>query len=225
VPSCSPLTDFIEAFTRRNQYELSVHFVCGAATYVFSDADSKKLVPLPEFVDIPGLMEYLQEKEEEIYSGTNRYLVASKILTKIQSFVNKEKQPSGLSFAKLVTDALIKHDYEAIGQFHQKSMLLGLMHFQDKFNHDVERVQRCDIHYLSPDLRIIPFCSFNVLPEWYRDRIQQKYGIPIEQWEASMGRTLEDDLYKGTLRRGAHAAGCGCPAGSNDEPRTVKQVA
>jgi len=42
------------------------------------------------------------------------------------------------------------------------------------------RLQRFDIHYLTPDLRIIPFCSFNVIPEWYRDKIQQKYGLPIE---------------------------------------------
>jgi uncharacterized radical SAM superfamily Fe-S cluster-containing enzyme len=219
VPSCAPLTNFIEAFTSRAQYELSVHFVCGAATYVFSDSERNRLVPLPQFVDVAGLMEYLEEKQDEIQSGSNRYLVAARVLTKISGFVNKQKQPSGLSFARLVTNALVRHDYEAIGQFHKKSMLIGMMHFQDKFNHDVERVQRCDIHYLAPDLRIIPFCSFNVLPEWYRDRIQQKYGIPVEQYEAARGRKLEADLYKGTLRRGAHAPGCGCPAGGNpDQP-------
>jgi uncharacterized radical SAM superfamily Fe-S cluster-containing enzyme len=213
VPSCSPLTDFIEAFTNRAQYELSVHFVCGAATYVFNDPEKKRLVPLPEFVDIPGLMEYLEEKKEELNAGTNRYLVGSRVLTSIQRFVDKEKQPTGLSFARLVTDALVRHDYEAIGQFHTKSMLLGLMHFQDKFNHDVERVQRCDIHYLTPDLRIIPFCSYNVLPEWYRDNIQQKYGIPVSEWEKRAGKRLENDLYKGSLRREGHVAGCGCPLG------------
>jgi uncharacterized radical SAM superfamily Fe-S cluster-containing enzyme len=221
VPSCSPLTDFIEAFTSRTQYELSVHFACGAATYVFSDVEKKKLTPLPEFVDIPGLMEYLEEKQDEINSGTNRYLVASRVLTRIQSFVDKDKQPPGLSFAKLVTDALIKHDYNAIGQFHEKSMLIGMMHFQDKFNYDVERVQRCDIHYLTPDLRIIPFCAYNVLPEWYRDNIQQKYGTAIDQWEAKTGRKLEDNLYRGTLRRGAHASGCGCALGEKERPRSL----
>jgi len=41
-------------------------------------------------------------------------------------------------------------------------------------NQDEERLRRCDIHYLTPGLRIMPFCSFNVIPEWYRDKIQQK---------------------------------------------------
>ncbi len=52
-----------------------------------------------------------------------------------------------------------------------------------------------------------------VIPKWYRDRIQQKYGMPIEAWEAKTGKKLEDGLYKGTLRRGGHAPGCGCSAG------------
>jgi tetraether lipid synthase len=213
VPSCSPVTGFIEAFTKREQYELSIHFACGAGTYVFQDQETKKLVQITKFVDIKGLIEYLDEKQEEIYSGTNRYLVAAKVLTQISSFVDRKKQPAGLSFAKLLTDALVKHDYAAVGQFHLKSMFLGMMHFQDKYNQDEERLQRCDIHYLTPDLRIIPFCSFNVIPEWYRDRIQQKYGMPIEAWEQKTGKKLEEGLYKGTLRRGGHAPGCGCSAG------------
>lgn len=213
VPSCSPVTSFIEAFTKKEQYELSIHFACGAGTYVFEDQETHKLVQITKFVDVQGLIEFLEEKAEEIYSGTNKYVVAAKILSKISSFVDKSKQPKGLSFAKLLTDALVKHDYSSIGQFHLKSLFLGMMHFQDKYNQDEERLQRCDIHYLTPDLRIIPFCSFNVIPEWYRDKIQQKYGIPVEEWERRTGRKLEDGLYRGTLRRGGHAPGCGCSAG------------
>jgi len=145
------------------------------------------LVPITRFVDIPGLIEYLDEEQDEVSSGTNRYLVAARVLTKIRGFVDREKQPRGLSFAKLITDAVVRHDYASIGAFHQRSMLIGMMHFQDKFLYDVERVQRCNIHYINPDQRVIPFCAFNVLPEWYRDRIQQKYGMPVEAWEAQTG--------------------------------------
>jgi len=74
-----------------------------------------------------------------------------------------------------------------------------MMHFMDKYNHDEERLRRCDIHYLTPDGRIIPFCSFNVVPEFYRDRIQSIYGMPIEEWERRTGRKLKDDFYKRQL--------------------------
>lgn len=201
VPSCSPVTHFIEAFTKKPQYDLSIHFACGAGTYVFEDTETKKLVPMMSFVDIPALFEYLEEKTDELNSGASKYLIAAKFLSHINSFVDKKKQPNGLSFAKLLTNAILKHDYSSVGQFHIRSLFLGMMHFQDKYNQDEERLQRCDIHYLTPDLRIIPFCSFNVIPEWYRDRIQQKYGLPIEEWEAKTGEKLEQALYRGTLRR------------------------
>src|SRR5271157_1472224 len=93
VPSCSPVTSFIEAFTKREQYELSIHFACGAGTYVFKDTEKGKLVQITNFVDIPGMIEYLADKTDEINSGTNRYVVAAKVLTQISSFVDRSKQP------------------------------------------------------------------------------------------------------------------------------------
>jgi uncharacterized radical SAM superfamily Fe-S cluster-containing enzyme len=217
VPSCVPITHFVEALTKRPRYELSIHFACGAGTYVFKDGE--KLVPLTSFVDIEGLLEYLEEKADDLRAGKSKYLVIAQVLAKMSGFIDKSKQPKGLSLAKLLFNALVKNDYSALGAFHHKSMFLGMMHFMDKYNHDEERLRRCDIHYLSPDMRIIPFCAFNVIPEWYRDAIQPKYGIPIEQWEKTHTTTLEQGLYKGTLRKGkGHAAGCGCPLGAVNSP-------
>jgi hypothetical protein len=54
-------------------------------------------------------------------------------------------------------------------------------------------------------------------PESNRDKIQQNYGLPIEAWEAKNGKKLEDGLYRGTLRRGGHHAGCGCAVGEQGE--------
>jgi uncharacterized radical SAM superfamily Fe-S cluster-containing enzyme len=209
VPSCVPISHFVEAMTKRPQYELAIHFACGAGTYVF--LEEQKLIPLGRFVDIEGMLEYLQEKAEEIESGRNKYWVAAKVLANLGKFIDKEKSPKGLTLKHLLYQALVNHNYESLGKFHQKTMFLGMMHFQDKYNHDEERLMRCDIHYVTPDQRIIPFCAFNVIPEWYRDRIQQKYSIPIEEWERKTGRTLEEGLYRGTLRKGkAHHSGCGC---------------
>jgi uncharacterized radical SAM superfamily Fe-S cluster-containing enzyme len=197
VPACTPLTNFIEAITRRTQYELSIHFACGAGTYVFKDRE--KLVPITEFVDIEGLIKYLQDKTEEIEAGKNRYYVALKVLANIGKYINTSKQPTGLNLKQMIYNIIVKHDYHSVGDWHRRSLFLGMMHFQDKYNHDEERLRRCDIHYLTPDMRIIPFCAFNVIPEWYRDRIQAQYGIPIEEWERRTGRKLKDDFYKRQL--------------------------
>ncbi|MEM2801177.1 MAG: radical SAM protein, partial [Candidatus Caldarchaeum sp.] len=181
VPACTPLTNFIEAITRRAQYELSIHFACGAGTYVFKDHD--KLIPITAFVDIEGLIKTLQDKTEEIQAGKNPYYVALKLLANISKHINTNKQPTGLNLKHLLYNIIIKHNYHTVGDWHRRSLFLGMMHFMDCYNHDEERLRRCDIHYLTPDMRIIPFCAFNVLPHWYRDRIQAMYGMPIAEWE------------------------------------------
>jgi len=41
--------------------------------------------------------------------------------------------------------------------------------------------------------------------------------LPVEAWEAKKRKKLEDGLYRGTLRRGGHHAGCGCAVGEQGE--------
>jgi len=68
-----------------------------------------------------------------------------------------------------------------------------------------------DVSSLLHHSRTLQVYSFNVIPEWYRDRIQKKYSITVEEWEEREGVKLEDGLYRGLMRRGAGdelAAGC-----------------
>jgi uncharacterized radical SAM superfamily Fe-S cluster-containing enzyme len=194
APCLVPLTHFVEALTKRPHYEFAIHPTCGMATYVFQDGE--KIIPLPRFVDIEGLLEFLQKEADALTAGKSKYLVAAKLLYKIGGFIDRKKQPKGLSLARILADAIVKHDYSALGEFHHKSVFIGLMHFQDLYNWDIARVMRCDIHYATPDGRIIPFCAFNVMPQFYRDKIQKEYGMPIEEWEKKTGKRLKDGLYK-----------------------------
>jgi hypothetical protein len=51
----------------------------------------------------------------------------------------------------------------------------------DPYNFDLERVQRCVIHYAVPDGRIIPFCTMNSI---HRPAIERKLGMPIKEWQS-----------------------------------------
>ncbi len=195
VPTVGPITEFIEGLTKKNMYKLSTHFACGAATYLIK-GDDDKVVPLPQFVDVEGLMEYLAEKANALKAGKSKYLVGVKVLAKLGSFIEKKKQPKGFDFTKLLLGALVRHDYRALGKIQHKSVLIGMMHFQDPYNYDVERVERCCIHYAMPDGRIIPFCTFNVIPEVYRDKVQAQYSISQKEWEKRSGLTLAAGKYK-----------------------------
>jgi Predicted Fe-S oxidoreductases len=90
VPSCMPLTNVIEAFSSKPKYELSIHFACGAGTYIFEDADTKKFVPLTKFCDIQGMLELFEDKAEEIRSGKNKYFTMLEVVRKLKGFVDSK---------------------------------------------------------------------------------------------------------------------------------------
>lgn len=199
VPYVTSITHFVEALTKKPHYELSVHFTCGMATYVVKDG--AKLIPITRFIDVEGLYEYLEDKAYKLESGKSRALAGLGLLYKLNQFIDKSKAPKGLKLTRIIYNAFIKHDYRALAGFHYKTLFLGMMHFQDLYNYDLERVQQCDIHYAVPDGRIIPFCAFNVIPQMYREKIQKEFGESIKEWEKRVGRKLTDDRYKRDLEK------------------------
>lgn len=202
VPSVAPISIFIEALTGKPQLTFTTHFACGAATYVFKEGD--ELVPITRFVHVDEFMKYLEEKASELASGKSKKIVLLELALKLRKFVdwkNVPKSLKGKKFVQLLYNIFVKHDYKSLGEFHYKTLFLGMMHFQDLYNHDLARVQRCDIHYIMPDGRLIPFCSFNVLPQLYRDRAQKAFGIPIKKWEEIVGVRVVDYKYKRNIRK------------------------
>ena len=53
---------------------------------------------------------------------------------------------------------------------------------------DLERVERCGIHYATPDGRVIPFCSYNSL---HREDVERRFSVPLE---GGNERMLSSDL-------------------------------
>jgi len=60
----------------------------------------------------------------------------------------------------------------------------------------VERVMRCNVHYLMPDGRVVPFCTFNVLSDVYRDYVQKKYMLTLDEWVKLKGEGSVGDAMK-----------------------------
>jgi uncharacterized radical SAM superfamily Fe-S cluster-containing enzyme len=194
VPASMPFSSFVEAWVGIPKYQLTTHFACGAATYVFQKEG--RMLPLTRFIDVPGLLEFLEREAENIKAGEMKLVAGTKLLIGLRKFIDSSRAPEGMKLGDILYNALIKHDYASLGEFHHRALFLGMMHFMDKYNHDEERVRRCDVHYLMPDGRTIPFCSFNVIPEWYRDAVQKKYSIPVSEWEKKTGRSLKDGYYR-----------------------------
>lgn len=186
IPIAGHIARFFEAFAGKKYYMTS-HFGCGAATYVFLDED--RVIPISRFLDVEGFVEFLESKVEEIekwktLGKLQKLKLGAEIFLKFRSFYDEKYAPKSFDVLKIMREAFTHGTYEALGQFHYKTLFLGMMHFMDEYNYDVERVERCVIHYAMPDGRIVPFCTFNVIPELYRDKVQAQFSYTWEEWKA-----------------------------------------
>jgi len=195
VPACVPISEFAEALSNKFKFEMTCHPHCGAGSYVYvvrkgSSSYDYEFVPLSKMIDLEGFLEYLHEKSEELREGRSKILTGLGLAwNSVTKFINWENVPGEIKkmLPKLIVNIFVKQSYDALGEFHYKFLFLGMMHFMDQYNYDVERVMRCDIHYTMPDGRIVPFCAFNVLPEVYRDYVQKQYSISFEEYEKRYG--------------------------------------
>ena len=194
VPCVTSVTHLAEALHGTPQYELSAHFACGAATYVFKDEDGK-IIPVTRFIDVQALFALLEKTASEVRGGKNKTLAKLELAYAVRKLVNDERKPKRLDANRMLKDLLLKGSYDGLREFHHNSLFIGMMHFMDLYNYDVERVERCCIHYAMPDGRVVPFCAFNVVPEFYRDSVQKKFSVSRAAWERKHGRKLADDFY------------------------------
>ncbi|MEM1983597.1 MAG: radical SAM protein [Sulfolobales archaeon] len=203
VPSTVPISEFIESLEGRFKFEMSNHPQCGVGTYVYvkKDGDKVTYIPVTRMIDVTGFLEYLREKVQGS-GGKRKLVIGSKVLLNlITKFIKWGDVPADIKTAlpKMLYDIFTKRDYHALGVWHYKFLFIGMMHFMDLYNYDVQRVMRCNIHYLMPDGRLIPFCTFNVLNDVYRDYVQKKYMLTIEDWVKESGKELSVEKYRRNL--------------------------
>ena len=207
IPVAAKVSYFLEALSGELKVCMGNHPACGSATYVFvergGDGLPKRFVPITEFFDVEGFVEYIDQKvlelshdEEASFSKFRKTVRIASIVKDLPRFVDKERMPKDLNITKLLVNVFLKRNYEALGELHYRMLFLGNMHFMDLYNYDVERVMRCNIHYLSPDGRVIPFCTYNVLNDLYRDYILKKYQIPLEEYKKLYGEDKVGDAVK-----------------------------
>lgn len=174
VPCVLPFSHLVEAYTGRPQVRFTTHQHCGAATYVFITKDG--LVPVNRMVDVESLFESIESMAEKLEKGgtINKYTALLEGVTKLHESFKKGEQSNTTEFWKLIAKSLINQNFDALREFHWNALFIGTMHFMDRYNYDLERVQRCCIHYATPDGKLIPFCTYNSGPV-YREKIWKQY--------------------------------------------------
>jgi 7,8-dihydro-6-hydroxymethylpterin dimethyltransferase len=180
VPCVLPFSDLVEAYTGRPQVRFTAHPHCGAATYVFVQEDG--IVPVNRMVDVESFFESIEHMSETIKKGgtINKYKALLEGVRNMHDSVRKGEQGATTEFWKMIGKTLIGQNFEALREFHWNALFIGTMHFMDNYNYDVERVQRCCIHYATPDGKLIPFCTYNSGPV-YREQVWKKFAKKPEQ--------------------------------------------
>jgi uncharacterized radical SAM superfamily Fe-S cluster-containing enzyme len=141
-----------------NIFELHSHFACGMATFLFIDDDGT-YYPITEVVDLEALLVTLEEICDLYADGKRFFSLRTKL--KLLGFIRKVKRKNFMR--PIISSFLRQGTYSSLKDFMAKVIMLGMMHFQDPWNLDLERIQHCTINYAVPDGRIIPFCTYNII--------------------------------------------------------------
>ena len=175
-----PFSDLVEAYTGGPQVRFTAHQHCGAATYVFVQENG--IVPVNRMVDVDTFFESIEHMAETIKKGgtINKYKALLEGVKNMHDSVKKGEQGNTTEFWKMIGKTLIGQNFEALREFHWNALFIGTMHFMDKYNYDIDRVQRCCIHYATPDGKLIPFCTYNSGPV-YREQVWKKFAKKPEE--------------------------------------------
>lgn len=169
VSTVMPFIKFIGNLKRRQYIDFSAHHHCGMATYLIVEGD--KVVPISKQLNIDGLLKAVSKANEKFMSGKKRRAEVTAV-----SGVMKNVRLGALR--KYMLPVITKGDYSSLSKLHHNMIMIGSMHFMDPYNFDLERVERCVIHYGTPDGRLIPFCTMNTL---HRGAIEKKFAKPLDE--------------------------------------------
>jgi 7,8-dihydro-6-hydroxymethylpterin dimethyltransferase len=174
VPCVLPFSDLVEAYTGKPQIRFTAHQHCGAATYVFVQEDG--IVPVNRMVNVDKFFESIEQMTENLKKeGTiNKYRTLLEGVKNMYGSVRESEQGTTTEFWKIIGKTLIGQNFEALKEFHWNALFIGTMHFMDRYNYDLDRVNRCCIHYATPDGKLIPFCTYNSGPV-YREQVWKKF--------------------------------------------------
>ncbi len=176
IPCVGPIIDLVESYTGTPQIKFTAHQHCGAATYVF--VTEQGIVPVNQIVDVEEFFHTIDTTAKGLRKGgkINKYLTLIEGVKHLKHTLKSESRHK-IDFYGLITNALIHQNFDALRAFHWNALFIGTMHFMDNYNYDLNRVNRCCIHYATPDGRIIPFCTYNSGPVW-REEVWKKFAHP-----------------------------------------------
>jgi uncharacterized radical SAM superfamily Fe-S cluster-containing enzyme len=146
---------------------------CGVVNWMYMSKNST-IIPINHFVNFEKFFRILQKTAKSVESKGRFSILSSLFLASMQSlnWPLVAKEIGIFTLMKTILKMHVSPSYQSLANLRRRIFLLGCMAFMDPYNFDVNRVRRCVIHYVTPDLKIIPFCAYNNV---HRIETEEKY--------------------------------------------------
>jgi uncharacterized radical SAM superfamily Fe-S cluster-containing enzyme len=183
------------------QMSCGCHPNCGVGTAIMVDKETKEMAPVPEFINIPGLVKDLQKITDAARGKTFSNLMMGLALLKNY---NSFGAPSQFRLTDLLKKfdksfALTGKDYGNVGpertiedvmkrrQDRWNFLFIAGMWFQDLFNYDFRRTEMCIIPYGTQEGEI-SFCAYNTGIGWRNIIENMHQNATVAKWYQEHGR-------------------------------------
>ncbi len=170
VPSVIPISEAVGALKKKKYVKFSTAPWCGVATFIIQNKDGT-WTPITKLVKIDKFFKAMEKVADDVEKG-KRLIARLRILASLRHVKTN-------IIREILWPVLKEGNYQALGRFMHKVIMIGCMHFMDPYNFDIQRVQSCVIHYGLPDGTIRPFCTYNTL---HRRNVESNYSIPYAKW-------------------------------------------
>ena len=174
------------------QVSCGCHPNCGVGTAMMIDKETKEAAPVPQFLNIPGLVRDMR-KVTDAARGTrfSNFMIGLALLKNYSPF----RAPSRLTLIDILKKfdksfGLSGKDY---GQGKDRRddpwnfLFVAGMWFQDLFNYDFRRTEMCIIPYATQEGEI-SFCAYNTGHGWRQIIENMHKNATVAQWYKENGR-------------------------------------
>ena len=135
---------------------------CGLVNWMYVSRGNK-IIPINHFVNFERFFRIIQKTAKSVESKGHFSLLSALFLASVQSlnWSLVAKEIGIFTLMKTILKMHISPSYQSLANLRRRIFLLGCMAFMDPYTFDVNRVRRCVVHYVTPDLKIVPFCAYN----------------------------------------------------------------
>ena len=143
---------------------------CGVANWVIvskGKGNARTLTPINHLLHFDTFMANLTAIADQADKGRiGKIGIYLKLLFATMRSIDWKRTQATVGLFTAIRTIFRMHvspSYASLADIRKRIFLVGCMAFMDQYNLDSNRLRNCVIHYVTPDLKLIPFCIFNNL--------------------------------------------------------------